>query len=129
LDALGAGPSRRTGKGGPGRPDRPHWTLDGRHDDHGARRAGAGTVQGAGRRRGVRVHVGRPAQRGHVRAAELVSRFNKPLLPVVRGAGRLTTAMADRARRASRELARLLTQRYASARRSRARRWSPTSRR
>jgi pimeloyl-ACP methyl ester carboxylesterase len=43
---------------------------------------------------------------------EVVSRFNKPLLPVVRGAGRLTTAMADRARRASRELARLLTQRY-----------------
>jgi pimeloyl-ACP methyl ester carboxylesterase len=42
----------------------------------------------------------------------VVSRFNKPLLPVVRGAGRLTTAMADRARRASRELARLLTQRY-----------------
>ena len=43
---------------------------------------------------------------------EVVSRFNRPLLPVVRGAGRLTTAMADRARRASRELARLLTQRY-----------------
>jgi pimeloyl-ACP methyl ester carboxylesterase len=43
---------------------------------------------------------------------EVVSRFNKPLLPVVRGAGRITTAMADRARRASRELARLLTQRY-----------------
>jgi pimeloyl-ACP methyl ester carboxylesterase len=42
----------------------------------------------------------------------VVSRFNKPLLPVVRGAGRITTAMADRARRASRELARLLTQRY-----------------
>jgi pimeloyl-ACP methyl ester carboxylesterase len=43
---------------------------------------------------------------------EVVSRFNRPLLPVVRGAGRITTAMADRARRASRELARLLTQRY-----------------
>jgi pimeloyl-ACP methyl ester carboxylesterase len=43
---------------------------------------------------------------------EIVTRFNKPLLPVVRGAGRLTTAMADRARSAGRELARLLTQRY-----------------
>lgn len=43
---------------------------------------------------------------------EVVSRFNRPLLPLVRGAGRITTAMADRARRASRELARLLTQRY-----------------
>jgi pimeloyl-ACP methyl ester carboxylesterase len=43
---------------------------------------------------------------------EVVSRFNKPLVPVLRGAGRITTAMADRARRASRELARLLTQRY-----------------
>jgi pimeloyl-ACP methyl ester carboxylesterase len=43
---------------------------------------------------------------------EVVSRFHRPLLPVVRSAGRLTTAMADRARRASSDLAWLLTRRY-----------------
>ncbi|GIJ44728.1 alpha/beta hydrolase [Virgisporangium aliadipatigenens] len=40
------------------------------------------------------------------------SRFSKPLLPVVRSAGRLTTSMADAARRASSDLAWLLTRRY-----------------
>jgi pimeloyl-ACP methyl ester carboxylesterase len=39
-------------------------------------------------------------------------RFSKPLLPVVRSAGRLTTSMADAARRASSDLAWLLTRRY-----------------
>lgn len=43
---------------------------------------------------------------------EVVSRFHGPLLPVVRSAGRLTTAVADRARRASSDLAWLLTRRY-----------------
>jgi pimeloyl-ACP methyl ester carboxylesterase len=43
---------------------------------------------------------------------DVVSRFHRPLLPVVRNAGRLTTAVADRARRASSDLAWLLTLRY-----------------
>jgi pimeloyl-ACP methyl ester carboxylesterase len=43
---------------------------------------------------------------------EVVSKFHRPLLPVVRSAGRLTTAVADRARRASSDLAWLLTRRY-----------------
>jgi pimeloyl-ACP methyl ester carboxylesterase len=43
---------------------------------------------------------------------DVVSKFHRPLLPVVRNAGRLTTAVADRARRASSELAWLLTRRY-----------------
>ena len=43
---------------------------------------------------------------------EVVAKFHRPLLPVVRGAGRLTTAVADRARRASSDLAWLLTRRY-----------------
>jgi pimeloyl-ACP methyl ester carboxylesterase len=43
---------------------------------------------------------------------EVVSRLNRPLLPVVRHAPRLTTAVADRARRAGHEIARVLTRRY-----------------
>jgi pimeloyl-ACP methyl ester carboxylesterase len=43
---------------------------------------------------------------------EVVSRLNRPLLPFVRRAPRLTTAVADRARRAGTEIARVLTRRY-----------------
>jgi pimeloyl-ACP methyl ester carboxylesterase len=43
---------------------------------------------------------------------EVMSRFSKPLLPVVRSAGRLTTSVVDRARRASTDLAWVLTRKY-----------------
>jgi pimeloyl-ACP methyl ester carboxylesterase len=43
---------------------------------------------------------------------EAVTRLQRPLLPVVRNAPSLTTSVADRARRAARELGRLLTRRY-----------------
>jgi pimeloyl-ACP methyl ester carboxylesterase len=42
----------------------------------------------------------------------VMTRFRRPLLPVVRNAARLSTAVVDRARRASRDLAFLLTRRY-----------------
>lgn len=43
---------------------------------------------------------------------EVVSRLNRPLLPFLRHAPRLTTTVADRARRAAHEIARVLTRRY-----------------
>jgi pimeloyl-ACP methyl ester carboxylesterase len=43
---------------------------------------------------------------------EITARLAAPLLPVVRNAGRLSTSMVDRARRASSDLAWLLTRRY-----------------
>lgn len=43
---------------------------------------------------------------------ELISRFGRPLLPLVGGASRVTGPMVDRARRASSDLAWLLTRRY-----------------
>jgi pimeloyl-ACP methyl ester carboxylesterase len=46
---------------------------------------------------------------------DLVARFREPLGPVIRNAGRLTTSVADRARRASTDLAWLLTRRYGFA--------------
>jgi pimeloyl-ACP methyl ester carboxylesterase len=43
---------------------------------------------------------------------EVVSRFRHPLMPLIRNAGKITVAMVDRARRASTDLAWLLTRRY-----------------
>jgi pimeloyl-ACP methyl ester carboxylesterase len=43
---------------------------------------------------------------------EVVSRLQRPLVPVLRNAPRMTTNMADRARRAAHEVARVLTRRY-----------------
>jgi pimeloyl-ACP methyl ester carboxylesterase len=43
---------------------------------------------------------------------DVVSRFHRPLLPVLRNAGRFSTAMADRARKAASDLAYQLTKRY-----------------
>jgi pimeloyl-ACP methyl ester carboxylesterase len=43
---------------------------------------------------------------------EMVARFRHPLMPLVRNAGKITVAMVDRARRASTDLAWLLTRRY-----------------
>lgn len=43
---------------------------------------------------------------------ELISRVGRPMLPLVNGATRLTGGVIDRARRASRQVAWLLTQRY-----------------
>jgi pimeloyl-ACP methyl ester carboxylesterase len=43
---------------------------------------------------------------------ELISRVGRPLLPLVNGATRLTGGVIDQARRASGDLARLLTRRY-----------------
>ncbi len=43
---------------------------------------------------------------------EIVGRFARPLLPVVNGATRVTSSVVDRARRASSDLAWLLTRRY-----------------
>ncbi|QSB15569.1 alpha/beta hydrolase [Natronosporangium hydrolyticum] len=43
---------------------------------------------------------------------ELLSRASRPLLPLVNGATRMTGGVIDRARRASKQLAWLLTQRY-----------------
>ncbi|MGH3683355.1 MAG: alpha/beta fold hydrolase, partial [Natronosporangium sp.] len=43
---------------------------------------------------------------------ELISRVGRPLLPLAGGAGRVTGGMVDRARRASSDLAWLLTRRY-----------------
>jgi pimeloyl-ACP methyl ester carboxylesterase len=43
---------------------------------------------------------------------EVVLRFRHPLMPLVRNAGKITVAMVDRARKASTDLAWLLTRRY-----------------
>jgi pimeloyl-ACP methyl ester carboxylesterase len=43
---------------------------------------------------------------------EVVARFRHPLMPLVRNAGKITVAMLDRARKASTDLAWLLTRRY-----------------
>lgn len=43
---------------------------------------------------------------------EVLVRFRKPLLPLISGAGWVTSGMLDRAREASTDLARLLTRRY-----------------
>jgi pimeloyl-ACP methyl ester carboxylesterase len=43
---------------------------------------------------------------------EMVARFRHPLMPLVRNAGKITVAMVDRARKASTDLAWLLTRRY-----------------
>jgi len=43
---------------------------------------------------------------------EVVARFRRPLLPLIRNAGRLTANVVDRARSASTDLAWLLTRRY-----------------
>jgi pimeloyl-ACP methyl ester carboxylesterase len=43
---------------------------------------------------------------------EVVAKFRRPLMPLVRNAGKITVAMVDRARRASTDLAWLLTRRY-----------------
>jgi pimeloyl-ACP methyl ester carboxylesterase len=43
---------------------------------------------------------------------EVVARFRHPLMPLVRNAGKITVAMVDRARKASTDLAWLLTRRY-----------------
>src|SRR5690348_13094204 len=43
---------------------------------------------------------------------EVVARFRHPLMPLVRNAGKITVAMVDRGRKASSELAWLLTRRY-----------------
>jgi pimeloyl-ACP methyl ester carboxylesterase len=43
---------------------------------------------------------------------DFVSRFSKPLMPVVIGGGKLTSGVVDRVRRASTDLAWLLTRRY-----------------
>jgi pimeloyl-ACP methyl ester carboxylesterase len=48
----------------------------------------------------------------HFGLPEVVARFRRPLLPLVRNAGRLTAGVVDRARRASTDLAWLLTRRY-----------------
>ena len=59
IDQLGRRPRRGARRGGPRRPGRPGRPLDGRHDDHGARRAAPGAVRGPGRRRGAGLHHGR----------------------------------------------------------------------
>jgi pimeloyl-ACP methyl ester carboxylesterase len=43
---------------------------------------------------------------------EVVARFRRPLLPLIRTGGQITAAVVDRARRASTDLAWLLTRRY-----------------
>jgi pimeloyl-ACP methyl ester carboxylesterase len=43
---------------------------------------------------------------------EMVARFRHPLMPLARNAGKITVAMVDRARKASTDLAWLLTRRY-----------------
>jgi pimeloyl-ACP methyl ester carboxylesterase len=43
---------------------------------------------------------------------DIISRVHRPLLPVLRNAGRFSTEMADRARRAAHDLAYQLTRRY-----------------
>jgi pimeloyl-ACP methyl ester carboxylesterase len=43
---------------------------------------------------------------------EVVARFRHPLMPLARNAGKITVAMVDRARKASTDLAWLLTRRY-----------------
>jgi pimeloyl-ACP methyl ester carboxylesterase len=43
---------------------------------------------------------------------DVVARFRHPLMPLVRNAGKITVAMVDRARKASTDLAWLLTRRY-----------------
>ncbi|GAA1815818.1 alpha/beta hydrolase [Planosporangium flavigriseum] len=43
---------------------------------------------------------------------EVVAKFRHPLMPLVRNAGKITVAMVDRARKASTDLAWLLTRRY-----------------
>jgi pimeloyl-ACP methyl ester carboxylesterase len=43
---------------------------------------------------------------------EVVARFRHPLMPLVRNAGKITVAMVDRGRKASTDLAWLLTRRY-----------------
>ena len=43
---------------------------------------------------------------------EVVARFRRPLLPLIRSTGQITAAVVDRARRASTDLAWLLTRRY-----------------
>jgi pimeloyl-ACP methyl ester carboxylesterase len=43
---------------------------------------------------------------------EMVARFRRPLMPLVRNAGKITVAVVDRARSASTDLAFLLTRRY-----------------
>jgi pimeloyl-ACP methyl ester carboxylesterase len=43
---------------------------------------------------------------------ELVARFRRPLLPVIRTGGQITASVVDRARKASTDLAWLLTRRY-----------------
>ena len=43
---------------------------------------------------------------------EVVARFRRPLMPLIRNAGRLTAGVVDRARAASTDLAWLLTRRY-----------------
>jgi pimeloyl-ACP methyl ester carboxylesterase len=42
----------------------------------------------------------------------MVARFRHPLMPLVRNAGKITVAMVDRARKASTDMAWLLTRRY-----------------
>ena len=59
----------------------------------------------------IATSAGRP-EGGAAGLPELLARFGRPLLPLVGGASRVTGGMVDRARRASSDLAWLLTRRY-----------------
>ncbi|MPZ29155.1 MAG: alpha/beta fold hydrolase, partial [Micromonosporaceae bacterium] len=62
----------------------------------------------------IATSAGRPEEGGGGPGGlpELISRVGRPLLPLAGGAGRVTGGMVDRARRASSDLAWLLTRRY-----------------